>query len=129
MGFCGTAVLFSFSKKRNFACVEEHEDMNYEATMVKVPPCPKRMMRRPLPAAGLWSAQERTAIAKMELHVNNSDCVKLEIDEVEVYSLDPEYSDVDVKHMLRNATREGGQILKFSVFESKISNYKQVAIG
>ena len=30
---------FSFSKKHNFACVEEQEDMNYEGTLVKAPPC------------------------------------------------------------------------------------------
>ena len=61
-----------------------------------------------------WSAQERTAIAKMEQYVNNSDCIKLEIDEVEEYSLGQEYLDVDVTHILRNATREGS-FLKFSV--------------
>ena len=31
---------FSFSKKRNFDCLEEQEDMNFEGTLVKVPPCP-----------------------------------------------------------------------------------------
>ena len=30
---------FSFSKKGNFACVENQEDMNYEGTPVKAPPC------------------------------------------------------------------------------------------
>ena len=33
---------FSFSKKHNFACVEEQEDMNFEGTLVKSPPCSKR---------------------------------------------------------------------------------------
>ena len=32
------------SKKRNFACVEGQEDMNYEGTPVKALPCPKRRM-------------------------------------------------------------------------------------
>ena len=32
---------FSFSKKRNFACVGNQEDMNYEGTPAKAPPCPK----------------------------------------------------------------------------------------
>ena len=31
---------FSFSKKRKFACVADQEDMNYEGTLVKGPPCP-----------------------------------------------------------------------------------------
>ena len=95
--------------------------MNHEGTFVKAPPCPKRRMRTPLPQQSSFSsmeegspcnAQERTAIAKMEQYVNNSDCVKMEIDEVEAYSLGLEYLDVDVKHILRNATREG---VNFSV--------------
>ena len=61
-----------------------------------------------------WSAEERTAMARLEHHANNSDRIKLEIDEVEDYSLGPEYSDVDVKHILRNTTREGRQ--NFEVF-------------
>ena len=73
-------------------------------------------MRTPLPQQSSfssmeegrpWSAQERTAIARMEQYVNNSDVLKLEIAEVKVNSLGPEHSDVNVKHMLRNATREG----------------------
>ena len=52
----------------------------------------------------------------MEQYVNNSDYMKLEIDEVEDYSLGPEYSD-DVKHFLRSATREG--MKTFEVFSVK----------
>ena len=54
-----------------------------------------------------WSAQGRTAIEKMEQYVNISDCINLEIDEVEDSSLGPEYSDVDVKHILRNERKNG----------------------
>ena len=98
---------FSFSKKRNFACVEGQEDMNYEGTPVKAPLCSKRRMMTPLPQQSSfssteegspWSAQERTAIARMEQHVNNNECIKLEIAEVEDYSLGLEYSDVDVTY-------------------------------
>ena len=46
--------------------------------------------------------------------MNNSDCTKLEIDEVEDCSLGPEYSDVNVKLIAKNATREGRKHLKFS---------------
>ena len=62
---------FSFSKKRKFVCVENQEDMNYEGTLVKAPPCPERRMRTPLPQQSSflsmeegspWSAQERTAV-------------------------------------------------------------------
>ena len=59
-----------------------------------------------------WSAQERTAIARMEQYVND-------------YFLGPEYSDVDVRHMLRNATREGRNF--FEVFSVKEKGENLVA--
>ena len=89
----------SFSKKRSVVCVESQEDMNYEGTPVKSLPCRKRRMMTPMPQQSSsssmeegspWSAQERTTIARMEQHVNKSECVKLEIAEVEDYSLGPE---------------------------------------
>ena len=69
--------------------------MNYEGTLAKAPSCPKRRMRPPLPQQSSfstmeegnpWSAQERTDIVRMEQYVNSSDCIKLEIHEVEDYS-------------------------------------------
>ena len=96
-------------------------DMNYEGTMAKAPPCPERRMRTPLPQQSSssimeeespWSAQERT-----EQYVNNSECIQLGIDEVEACSLGPEYADIDVKQILRKATREGRNI--FEVFKVK----------
>ena len=95
--------VFSFSKKRDFAYVEIHEDKNYEGMLA-----PKRRMRTPLPQQSSvssmeegspWGARERTAIARMEQYANNSYCIRLETDEVDDYSLGPEYSDVDVMHM------------------------------
>ena len=107
---------FSFSKKRNFASVENPEETNYEGTLVKAPPLQGSFSSEE--EGSLWSAQERTAIARMEHNVNNNDCIKLEIDEVEDCSLGPEYSDVDVKHTLRNAPRECRNIFEaFSVKE------------
>ena len=118
---------FSFSKKRNFACVAGQDAMNYEGTPVKAPLCPKRRMITPLPQQSCfasmeeesrWSAQERTAAARMEQYVNNSDVLKLEIAEEDENSLGPECSHVDVKHIVRNATREGRNIFEsFSVRE------------
>ena len=56
---------------------------------------------RSLPHKSSFSSMEqalrREAIARMEQYVNNSDVLKLDIDEVEECSLGPEYSDVDVK--------------------------------
>ena len=66
------------------------KDVNYEGTLVKVPPCPDRRMRTPLPQQSSsstreeesqWNAQERTAIVRMEQFVNNSECSKVEIAE------------------------------------------------
>ena len=58
-------------------------DVNYEGTLVKAPPCPERRMRTLLPQQSSsstmeeespWSARERTAMARMEQYVNNSEC-------------------------------------------------------
>ena len=67
------------------------QDVNYEGTVAKAPTCPERRMRTPLPQQSssstreeesLWSAQERTAIARTEQYVNNSECFQLDIEEV-----------------------------------------------
>ena len=47
------------SKKRNFARVENQEDMNFEGTLVKAPPCPERRMRTPLPKQSSFWKKER----------------------------------------------------------------------
>ena len=48
--------------------------------------------------------------------MHNSDCIKLDIDEVEECSVCPRCSDVEVKPIARNTTREGG-FLVFSLKE------------
>ena len=58
-----------------------------------------------------------TAIAIMEQCVNNSECIQLDIDEVEECSLGPKYANVDVKQILREATRESRTC--FEVFKVK----------
>ena len=79
--------------------------MNYLGTPVKAPPCPEGRTATPLPQQSSfpsmeegspWSAQESTAIPRMEQYVNSSECKKLEIAEVED-SLGSEYSDVAAK--------------------------------
>ena len=104
------------------------KDMNYEGTTVKAPPCPERRMRTPLPQQSSsstreeesqCSAQERTASARMEQYVNNSECIQLDIDEVEEYSLGPEYADIDVKQISRKATREDRNIFEVFKVEEK----------
>ena len=101
-------------EKRAIACVASQEDMNYEGTSVKALPCP---MMPPVPQQSSfssieeespWSPRERTAISRMEQHVNKSDCIKLEIAELEL-SMGLEDSDVDLRHILRRARRRGRQ--------------------
>ena len=116
------------------------QDVNYERTVAKAPPCPERRMRTTLPQQSSsltreeesqWSAQERTAMARMEQSVNNSECKKLDIEEVEECSLEPEYADIDVKQILRKATREGRNILLSVQGERRrrASGRKQMAMG
>ena len=70
-------------------------DVNYEGTVAKAPPCPERRMRTPLPQQSssstrdedsTWSGHERTAFARMEQYVKNSECIQLDIEEVEEWS-------------------------------------------
>ena len=88
-------------------------DMNYEGTPGKAQQSSFSSVEETSP----WSAQKRTAVARMEQYVNKSEVIKFEIADVEDYSLGPEYSDVDVKKSLRHATREGRNI--FEVFSVK----------
>ena len=58
-------------------------------------------------------------MARMLQYVNNSECVQLDIDEVEECSLGPEYADVDVKQILRkrNVQKEAPKKYQEKVFE------------
>ena len=49
-------------------------------------------------------------------NLNESDCMKLEIDQLELL-LSPEDSEVNLRHILRNASRRGGSM--FEIFNSK----------
>ena len=71
-----------------------------------------------------WNARERTVIAKMEQYLNESDCMKLEIEELELL-LGPEDSEVNLRYILRNASRRGGRI--FEIFNSKEKSEHLVA--
>ena len=98
------------------------KDMNHEGTIAKAPPCLERRMRTPLPQSSSstreeesqWSAQERTAVARMEQYVNNSECLQFEKDDVEECSLGLEYADIHVKQIFRTVIREGRKFLKSS---------------
>ena len=93
---------FSFSRKRPVVCAKKQQDMSYEGTPVKAPPTSRRMMP-PTPQQSSyssieatewqtemedqgsgWNARERTVIANMEQYLNDSDYLKLEIEELEL---------------------------------------------
>ena len=59
---------------------------------------------------------ERSLRKWSEQYLKDSDCMKLEIDEMELL-LGPEDSEVNLTHILRNAGRRGGRI--FEIFDRK----------
>ena len=68
----------------------------------------------------LKECSRKDGLGRMQRYANNSEFVQLDIDEVEECSLGLEYADVDVKQILRKATREGKkQIEVFKVKEGE----------
>ena len=139
----------SFSKKRSFACVEKQEEMRYEGSSVKGPPPSRRRMMPPTPQQSSypsieemqwqtatevqessWSSRERTVIARMEKYLNKSDCSKLGIEELELL-FGPEDSEVNLRYILRNASRRGQQDFRDlqHVREKWALSCKQSAMG
>ena len=53
-------------------------------------------------------------MARMEQHVNNSECFQLDIDEVEECSLAPEHADVDGEEDFKNGVKLGQKHMKSS---------------
>ena len=118
---------FSFSKKRQAACVENQEGMSSEGTPVKAPPASRRKIMPPTPQQSLqssseatqlqtevedqefegehrWTARDRTVVARMEQYLNENDNMRVEIGELE-FLLGPEDSEVDLRQTL--STRGG----------------------
>ena len=62
------------------------------------------------------NAREGKVTARMEQYLNARDCMKLEIKELEL-QLGPEGSEVNLRYILRNASRKGGRI--FEIFNTK----------
>ena len=62
------------------------------------------------------NAREKTVFARMEQYLNASECMKLEIEVLEL-PLGPEDSEVNLRKILRNASRRSGRI--FEIFSSK----------
>ena len=60
-----------------------------------------------------WNARDRTVTARMEQYLNESDSLKEEVEELELL-LGPEDSEVDLRHILRCATRRDRRM--FDIF-------------
>ena len=124
-----------FFKKRSIVWVEK-EEMSYEGTPVKATPTSRRRMMLPTPQPSSRSsiedmqwqtemevqrssrnARERTVIARMEQYLHARNCTKMEIVGLEDLLLVPEDAEVNLRYILRNATRRGGRI--FEIFNTK----------
>ena len=126
--------------------VEDQEGVNCEGTPVKAPPASRRKIMPPTPQQSSyssietkqwqtevedqeigrnekefegqhrWNVRDRTVIARMEQYLNESDCMKLENEELELL-LGPADSGVNLRDILRYASRRSGRI--FEIFSSK----------
>ena len=134
-------------KRSVAVCVENQENMSHEGTgEVKARPASRRKIMPPTPQQSShssieamqwqtevedqesgscekefegqhrWNARDRTVIAKMEQYMNKSDSIKVEIEELESL-LGPEDLEVNLRQILRYASRKGGRI--FEIFSSK----------
>ena len=116
---------FSFSKKRAHCCTSTQEEMRYERTQVKAPPLSRRRrMRPPTPLQNsnssfgeeqgrfevedqMWSARERTIIARTKQYLEDSHGIKVEVEELETL-LGPDDLDLDFRRILEEARDEKG---------------------
>ena len=84
---------FSFCQKRSVVWVESQKDMSHEGTPVKAPPIQKEDYA--VHATPEFAFVSRSC-AVLEQYLNESDCIKLEIEELELL-LGPEDSEVNLR--------------------------------
>ena len=111
---------FSFSKKRAHSWTVTQEEMRFEGSQVKAPPISRRRMMPPTPLQNsyssfeeeqvhfevedqIWSACDRTVIARTKQHLEESKSLKAEVEELESL-LGPDDSDVDFRRILEEAS-------------------------
>ena len=71
-----------------------------------------------------WSARERTVTARLENYLNKEDCLKFDIEELELLT-GPEDSEVNLRYLLMKASRRSGRI--FEIFSTKEKSEHSVA--
>ena len=64
-----------------------------------------------------WTARDRVVIARMEQNLDQSDNLKVEVEELELL-LGPEDSEVDLRYILMFARRKNGRRI-FQIFSSQ----------
>ena len=104
--------------------------MSCEGSPVKAPPASRRRMMRPTQQqsshslieetqwqtemevqGSSWIARRKTVTAKMEKYLTASECLKVEIEELELL-MAPKDSEVNLRYMFRNASRRGSRIFE-----------------
>ena len=124
---------FSSSKKRAHSCTVTQEEMRFESSQVKAPPQSRRRLMPPTPLQNsyssfeeeeghfevvdqIWSARDRTVIARTKQYWEERKSVKVEVEELESL-LGPDDSDVDFRRILEEARDEKGCAI-FETFSS-----------
>ena len=68
-----------------------------------------------------WNARERTVIVRMEKYLKESDCLKLEIEELELL-LGPEDTEVNLRFFQTHARSRGSRIFEILSTKRKIDH-------
>ena len=115
---------FLSPQKRAHCCTVTQEETRYESSQVKALPLSRRRMMPPTPLQNsndtfeeeqghfdvedqMWSARERTIIARTKKYLEESYSVKVEVEELEdLLGLDD--ADVDFRRILKEARDEKG---------------------
>ena len=89
---------FSLSRKREAPFVEFQEDVNTGGTPKKTPPATRRKIRG-IESGDVdrSSVREKSVIENMGHYLDTSQCLEVDIEELECYLLGPDESDVDIR--------------------------------
>ena len=115
---------FFFLQKGAHCCTVSQEEMRYKISQAKAPPQSRRRMRPPTPLQNsgssfgeeqgrfevedqIWSARERTIIARTKQYLEKRKSIKVNIEELKTL-LGPDDSDVDFRRILEEARDKKG---------------------
>ena len=115
---------FSFSTKRAHSWTVTQEEMRFEGSQVKALPLSRRRMMPPTPLQNsyssfeeeqehfevedqIWCARDRTVIARTKQYLEESESLKVEVEELESLQ-GPDDSDVDFRRILDEARDRRG---------------------